>query len=317
MNQAPTPAKDVGGAGAFDRFQEFRRRSVAPLMTVLEAEYEQARRSARLRWWWPILQGCALLVATLFGDMIGLAVGLVVTAPLYNPMINYLHSPMRAFERSSKSRLIETICRFYGLTYVDAPDSARISAFREPLVLPEPDHASAKDLISGTHDGTALEIAGVEIHRDIMGESEPIFTGQVMRFSLPRFFAAPLVIWPPGVIEDEGGAPLPDHDRVDLADTAFDETYQVFSADADTARELLDASTRSRLLELADALPERAFTFVNDSLYVADFHVVVVRSKGRLDPMQKLALVTDGFASLFRVLDFIAFIRPARGRPDP
>ncbi|MGE0667498.1 MAG: DUF3137 domain-containing protein [Sphingomonadales bacterium] len=272
-------------------------------MAELSAEHELAVRSSRRRWWWPALELGSALALWLLAGPLGLLIVLVVTAPLHRPMMNYLRRPMLGFERSGKRRVFEAICRNYGFDYVETPDASRISAVGQPLVLPEHDLAGAEDLISGTYNGVDLQWAEVRLHRDILGTSELVFEGKVIRLSLARPSSRPAIIWPLRVIEDQGGAPLPDHDRVDLEDLDFAQVYQLFIADGGGAADLLDDASRRALLELAEDFPSGTFTFMEDSLYVADFQLVPRMGRKQPNAMQRLAQIADELAILFRILD--------------
>ncbi len=161
-----------------------------------------------------------------------------------------------------KKFLVEKLCGFFDLDYRHDDFAFPLERFDQLGLVPDFNRSSLEDHISGERDGAPLRLADAHLRmRTRSGKSSntrTVFRGPLFIFDWPHEFNGTTLI-----TDDRGGLlnrlrklAVPG-DPVPFDDENFEKHFEVFSTDANQARELIDTRFRQNLMSLAEQLGTR------------------------------------------------------------
>lgn len=150
--------------------------------------------------------------------------------------------------------LFRLISSYFGFTYRKVlPEPPYFNAFRELKILPPYDLAEFEDEICGVYEETAFTLCEVHLKREAGSKSrtrETVFHGQLLVIDYQTKFNGETVLVRDAGILNRFGRPGKKFQRVGLASSDFEKTFEAWSTDQVEARTVLDPIVLERFLEL-------------------------------------------------------------------
>ena len=214
--------------------------------------------------------------------------------------------------------LIDRLCAFHGFRYQERGEDSLIERFDDLRVVPPFNRASPGRAMEGSHDGVAFRIVTATLGRfarsgNATGTTARILKGPLFQLGLPTPVSSPVLLIPnrKAFLTGADLSALPGERIAIEDDAAFEAEFQVWTANAEDARDILDADFRRRALELVDKVGSKKVSLAFDgaTLLVAlntgdELFTNAIASGGADESERLVALLGDLRASL-AVIDIL------------
>ncbi len=290
-----------------ERFNEFYQIELAPQFKKLQKRSVVAEL---------VFLGVVVLV------MVGFGVSLTITSEenwhlflvfaLGAGVIMFSYDRVKKVRTDAKLVVLPILCEKLGIEYSATPDEKLTEEFEKLRLVPKHNLRTIEDQMSGILGRTDFLLQDAKLASKNTKSKVTVFTGLLCCFDFHREFDGITI----GIRDSSEFSTFfsdPDvpGERVSLADTSFENRFEVFSTDQNAALSLLSPKLMESILKLRshENIQKIQFAFKNGKLYLAlDSHKLFFEGgHHRLDDPAYVENIVSDIALVFDVVRTLNF----------